>query len=102
MDSDDPRADLLTVLTTEHYSQDARASIATTEAGSRASLYMLSLSSTLVALGFTGIDSETFLPLACVALPILAVVGLFSEVRLVGTSLTNVVAQQRLARIRSF
>lgn len=34
MDPDQARADLLTVLTAEHYSQDARASIATTEASS--------------------------------------------------------------------
>jgi hypothetical protein len=63
---------------------------------------MLTLSSTLVALGSAGTDSSTFLPLACVALPVLAVVGRFTEVRLVGPSLTNVAAQRRVTRIRSF
>jgi hypothetical protein len=80
------RQELLTALTTEHFTlQGARAQTAG-ESASRASLYILSVSSTLVALGFIGRTGETgatFDVFALVVLPTLYVLGLFTFVRLV-------------------
>jgi hypothetical protein len=75
-------AELLTALTTEHFTlQGARAQTAG-ESASRASLYILSVSSTLVALGFIG-EGRTFQVFAVTVLPTLYVLGVFTFVRLV-------------------
>ena len=80
------RGELLTALTTEHFTlQGARAQTAS-ESASRASLYILSVSSTLVALGFIGQASETdrtFQVFALTVLPTLYVLGVFTFVRVV-------------------
>ena len=75
-------AELLTALTTEHFTlQGARAQTAG-ESASRASLYIFSVSSTLVALGFIG-QGRTFQVFALTVLPTLYVLGVFTFVRLV-------------------
>jgi hypothetical protein len=77
------RQELLTALTTEHFTlQGARAQTAS-ESASRASLYILSVSSTLVALGFIEPASETFRVFALTVLPTLYVLGAFTFVRVV-------------------
>jgi hypothetical protein len=80
------RQELLTALTTEHFTlQGARAQTAG-ESASRASLYILSVSSTLVALGFIAQASatgSTFHVFALTVLPTLYVLGLFTFVRVV-------------------
>jgi hypothetical protein len=77
---------LLTALTTEHFTlQGARAQTAS-ESASRASLYILSVSSTLVALGFLGQSSRadpTFDVFALIALPTLYLLGVFTFIRVV-------------------
>ena len=80
------RQELLTALTTEHFTlQGARAQTAS-ESASRASLYILSVSSSLVALGFITQASEssrTFDVFALTVLPTLYVLGVFTFVRVV-------------------
>src|SRR5918997_4036916 len=80
------RQELLTALTTEHFTlQGARAQTAG-ESASRASLYILSVSSTLVALGFIGQAARTgatFDVFALVVLPTLYVLGVFTFIRVV-------------------
>jgi hypothetical protein len=80
------RQELLTALTTEHFTlQGARAQTAG-ESASRASLYILSVSSTLVALGFIGQASQTgraFDVFALTVLPTLYLLGVFTFVRVV-------------------
>jgi hypothetical protein len=80
------RQELLTALTTEHFTlQGARAQTAS-ESASRASLYILSVSSTLVALGFIGQGArtgQTFDVFALTVLPTLYVLGVFTFVRVV-------------------
>jgi hypothetical protein len=85
--SDGPhRQELLTALTTEHFTlQGARAQTAS-ESASRASLFILSVSSTLVALGFLGQGSrseQTFRVFALIVLPTLYLLGVFTFVRVV-------------------
>jgi hypothetical protein len=77
---------LLTALTTEHFTLQGARSQTVSESASRASLYLFSVSSTLVALGFIGQLSavgDTFQVFALTALPTLYVLGLFTFVRLV-------------------
>lgn len=80
------RQELLTALTTEHFTlQGARAQTAS-ESASRASLYILSVSSTLIALGFITQASETgrtFDVFALIVLPTLYTLGVFTFVRVV-------------------
>ncbi len=84
-DEADP-GQLLTALTTEHFTlQGARAQTAS-ESASRSSLYVLSVSSTLVALGFLGQGSrsdQTFQVFALTVLPTLYALGAVTFVRLV-------------------
>jgi hypothetical protein len=80
------RQELLTALTTEHFTlQGARAQTAS-ESASRASLYILAVSSTLVALGFTRQTTGAFDVFALTVLPTLYVLGVFSFVRIVECS----------------
>jgi hypothetical protein len=77
---------LLTTLTTEHFTLQGARSQTVSESASRASLYLFSVSSTLVALGFIGQIStvgDTFKVFALTVLPTLYVLGLFTFVRLV-------------------
>lgn len=80
------RQELLTALTTEHFTlQGARAQTAS-ESASRASLFIFSVSSTLVALGFLGQGSRpdhTFEVFALTVLPTLYLLGVFTFIRLV-------------------
>lgn len=80
------RQELLTALTTEHFTlQGARAQTAS-ESASRTSLFILSVSSTLVALGFLGQGSQggrTFDVFALIVLPTLYLLGVFTFVRVV-------------------
>lgn len=102
MESDKQRDVLLQVLGAEQFSQDARISVATSEAASRTSVFVFSLSSTLVALGLTGTDTPTFVPLLAGAFSVLFVIGVLTEVRLVGISLSNVDALRRIDAIRAY
>lgn len=80
------RQALLTALTTEHFTlQGARAQTAS-ESASRASLFILSVSSTLVALGFLGQrpqSDSTFEVFALIVLPTLYLLGVFTFIRLI-------------------
>jgi hypothetical protein len=77
----------LTALTTEHFTLQGARSQTASESASRASLYILSVSSALVALGFIGQSSQTgttFDVFALTVLPTLYVLGVFTFVRVVG------------------
>ena len=80
------RQELLTALTTEHFTLQGARSQTASESASRASLYILSVSSTLVALGFIGQASQVgsaFHVFALTVLPTLYVLGVFTFVRVV-------------------
>jgi hypothetical protein len=80
------RQELLTALTTEHFTLQGARSQTASESASRASLYILSVSSALVALGFIGQASEigsAFHVFALTVLPTLYVLGIFTFVRVV-------------------
>ena len=91
----------ITAATTEHFVLQSAAATTVTEASSRASLYALTLSSSLVAMGFT-VKTEAFAPLAATVLPVIVLLGIFTTVRLVDTGVQNVQILSAIARIREY
>jgi hypothetical protein len=79
-------AELLTALTTEHFTLQGARSQAMSESSSRAALFIGAVSSALVALGFLGQLSpggDTFNTFALTVLPTLYLLGVVTFVRLV-------------------
>jgi hypothetical protein len=102
--SDEPDSgapQLLTVLTTEHFALQGTRGVTTAEAMSRCSLYVATLSSGLVAIGFA--SNHTFLGyfLAGV-LPLVAIVGIVTFVRLVTLSVDDLRLMRDIERIHSY
>jgi hypothetical protein len=102
MDDKERQAAFITVLTTEHFVLQTAANATVSEAAARASLYVFSLSSSLVAMGFASGSQEAFLPFAATILPALFLLGIFTVVRLVDTGIQNQRCLTGIARIRSY
>lgn len=100
--SPDP-AQLLTALTTEHFTLQGARAQTMSETSARASVYMLSLSSALVALGFVSQTADNaFFAFALVALPTVYVLGCATYVRLVECSGEDLHYGIAINRIRSY
>jgi len=97
-----PSNALMSALTTEHFVLQTANSATYTEASARSSLYVMALSSTLVALGFVSGSSEVLMPFAAMVLPAVFVLGLFTVARLVETALESMHCLRSIARIRAF
>ena len=91
----------MSALTTEHFVLQTAASATVTESASRTSLYVFSLSSSLVALGFVSHPSQPFSLFAAAVLPALFMLGIFTIVRLVDTGL-EYKHVRGIARIRGY
>ncbi|HEV7705628.1 MAG TPA: hypothetical protein VGO46_15125 [Gemmatimonadaceae bacterium] len=102
MEDQSNHAAVVTALTTEHFVLQTAASSTIAEAGARSTLYVMALSSALVALGFASQSPSVFLPFALVALPGIFVLGIFTVVRLVDTTLENQQYLTGIARIRNY
>jgi hypothetical protein len=99
------RQELLTALTTEHFTLQGARSQTASESASRASLYVLSVSSTLVALGFIGQASSigrAFHVFALTVLPTLYVLGVFTFVRVVECGAEDFRYGVAINRIRNY
>src|SRR5262249_58145284 len=81
--SPERQAAFMSALVTEHIVLQTAASATVTEAASRTSLYVFSLSSSLVAMGFVSQFPQTFRLFAATILPALLVLGVFTTLRLV-------------------
>jgi hypothetical protein len=92
----------MSALVTEHFVLQTAASATVTEAASRTSLYVFSLSSSLVAMGFVSQFPQTFRLFAAAILPALFVLGVFTTVRLVDTGIENQQFLRGIARIRGY
>jgi hypothetical protein len=92
----------MSALVTEHFVQQSAASATISESSSRASLYLLSLSSSLVALGFATQSRQAFPYFAAAILPAIFILGVLSFVRVVDTSMANLNSLRAIARIRRF
>jgi hypothetical protein len=88
-------------LLTEHFVLESARGITVSESSSRASLYLMTLSSSLVAFGFLSQTPVAFGFLG-VIIPVVFLLGVFTYERLVETSLEDVVALASIQRIRGF
>ena len=95
-------AALHSAMTTEHFVLQGAASATSADAASRSSLYMLALSSSLVALGFISGSPGVFLPFAVVVLPVIFVFGLLTTIRLIDITLENQQHLSNIARVRAY
>src|SRR6185295_7962984 len=100
--SQEPSSAFISALTTEHYVLQSAISANTSEVGTRASLYLFSLSSSLVALGFASRSAELFVPFVAIVLPALFILGIFTAVRLVDSNLEGMLYLDCIARIRRY
>ena len=98
--SDRPQA-FFNALLTEHFVLESARGITVSESSSRASLYLTTLSSSLVAFGFIARTAFAGGFLATV-LPVVVLLGIFTYERLVETSLEDVAALAAIQRIRRF
>lgn len=102
MDEATQQSTLMSALTTEHFVLQTAASSTISEASARSSLYVFSLSSSLVAMGFTAQLEDVFFPFVASVLPALFILGLFTTMRLVDTALEHMQYLTGIARIRSY
>jgi hypothetical protein len=102
MDEADRQSAFLAALGNEYFVLQSAASTTVGESGTRASLYVFSLSSSLVAVGFVSQSERAFGPFLAVVLPTLFVLGLFTTVRLVDTGVQNVSYLRAMARVRRY
>jgi hypothetical protein len=96
---------LLTALTTEHFTLQGARSQTMSESAARASVYVFSLSSTLVGLGFIAQVSEVgdlFNVFALTVLPTLYLLGVVTFVRLVECGAEDFLYGMAINRIRNY
>jgi hypothetical protein len=101
MDEQAQRTAVLSALTTEHFVLQTANNATYQEASARSSLYVMALSSSLVAMGFLSNSADVFLPFIATVLPALFVLGIFTIVRLVETALESMHYLRGIARIRA-
>lgn len=100
MDTEGREQAFMSALVTEHFALQGTAGSTISEGGSRSSIYLLSVSTSLVALGFTTASPGVFGPMAAAVLPTLVVLGWFTIVRLTDLSIENVSCLRAIAKIR--
>jgi hypothetical protein len=102
----DHRQALLTALTTEHFTLQGARSQTVGESAARSSMYLGSVSSALIGLGFvsqvSGGGSEIFQLFALTVLPTVFLLGLFTFVRLVQSSVEDILYGRAINRIRQY
>jgi hypothetical protein len=94
--------EFMSALVTEHFALQSAASSTIGESGSRVAIYLSALSSGLVAIGFASSSPHALAALAFTVLPTVFVLGWFTVVRLIDTSVANVVSLRRIELIRHY
>jgi hypothetical protein len=102
VDDQSERTALLTALTTEHFVLQTANNATYSEASARSTLYVMALSSSLVAIGFVAGSTDVLIPFAAIVLPAIFVLGIFTIVRLVETTLESQHCLRGIARIRGY
>ena len=102
MDERDERSALLSALTTEHFVLQTASNSTYSEASARSTLYVMALSSSLIAVGFVAGSTDLLIPFAAIVLPVVFLLGIFTVVRLVDTALDSMYCMQGIARIRGY
>jgi hypothetical protein len=101
---DAPSPDLLTVLPTEHFASQGTRGSTVSESSARAALYVGSVSSAVIALGFRQASDfgGAFDVFPLVVLPTLYALGVFTFVRLVTSSIEDLLYGRAINRIRGY
>jgi hypothetical protein len=102
MDEESQRAALHSAMTTEHFVLQSANSTTYSEASARSTLYVMALSSSLVAMGFLSGSADLLVPFAAVVLPTIFALGIFTVARLIETSLESMHCLGGIARIRTY
>jgi hypothetical protein len=99
----DDDAAFLTALTTEHFGLAGARSATVSEAAGRSSLYLASVSSGLIALGFVAqVADETFRLFALAVIPVLAWLGLITFMRVLENGIEDILYARAIGRIRQY
>jgi hypothetical protein len=96
------RSALLSALTTEHFVLQTANNSTYSEASARSTLYVMALSSSLVAVGFVAGSTDLLIPFAAIVLPVVFLLDIFTVVRLVETALDSMYCLPGIARIRGY
>jgi hypothetical protein len=102
MDEQSQRTALLSALTTEHLVLQTANSSSYLEASARSTLYVMALSSSLVAMGFLSGSAEVLIPFAATVLPTVFLIGIFTVIRLVEKALESMHYLDGIAGIRCY
>jgi hypothetical protein len=102
MDEQSERTALLSALTTEHFVLQTANNSTYSEASARSTLYVMALSSSLVAMGFVAGSTDLLVPFAAILLPAVFLLGIFTVVRLVESALESMHCLTGIARIRAY
>lgn len=101
-DAPAPASALNAALGTELSVLQAAASATISEASSRSLIYLSTLSSGLVAVGFTADSPALLSTLTFTVLPTIFMLGWFTVVRLVDNTVENITVRRRMERIREY
>lgn len=99
-DTNPDTAALNSAVGTELFVLQSVASSTIAEAGTRSTIYLSALSSGLVAIGFAGGSPALLAALTFTVVPTIFMLGWFTVVRLVDTSVENITVRRRMVRIR--
>jgi hypothetical protein len=102
MDEQSERTALLSALTTEHFVLQTANNSTYSGASARSTLYVMALSSSLVAMGFVASSTDLLVPFAAISLPAVFLLGIFTVVRLVESALDSMQCLTGIARIRGY
>jgi len=92
---------LLTTLTTEHFTLQGARGATTAESSARTALYLGTVSSALIGLGFVSGDRELFRVFALTVLPTVFFLGLGTFIRLVELGVEDFIYGRAINRIRA-
>jgi hypothetical protein len=99
---DDRQQAFMTALVTEHFVLQGARGQTSSEMTGRAALYLATVSSTLIALGFVARDQSAFVPFAAAVLPSLLILGEFTFIRLVAASVEDLQYLYAIQQIRHY
>jgi len=102
MDEQSQRSALLSAITTEHFVLQTANNSTYAEASARSTLYVMALSSALVAMGFVANSTDLLVPFAGISMPAVFLLGIFTVVRLVESALESMQCLTGIARIRAY
>jgi hypothetical protein len=95
-DHQQPGQAFMSALVTEHFVLQSARSTTVSEAVGRSAVYLTCVSSAVVAFGFFAAATHGLAPVVATVLPALIILGVFTFVRMVETSVENVVFLQRI------